>query len=216
MSSGDKLNWDDAKATLKEVRLWAHYAIYFCISISVSSLSLFAPTIVDGIGYKGIQAQLFVIPPYACAFVVTMAVAYVSDRYKCRGLVAAACFATGGITYLIQACVPSPSLSLRYAMLVVSTCAAFACLPALCAWVADNVHTTTAASLVNALNVAASGPGQIIGVWIYMDEQAPRYQLGHGVNAGALLLGVVLSLGLSWFYRRQNATMFHGARKWIS
>lgn len=215
LSSDDKLNWDDATATLKEVRLWVHYILYFCLSISASSLSLFAPTIVQGIGYRGIHAQLFVIPPYACAFVVTIATAYISDRYRCRGLVVAACFASGTITFLIQACVSTPSLHLRYAMLVLSTCATFACLPSLCAWVPDNVHTTTAASLANAISIAFSGPGQIIGVWTYKGEQAPRYQLGHAVNAGGLLLGLVLSLGLWWFYRRKNATIPHGARKWV-
>ncbi|GES60470.1 MFS transporter [Aspergillus terreus] len=176
----DKLNWHDAKTTLKEPRLWMHYIIYLCAGIGVSSLSLFSPSIVAGIGYTGLEAQLFVIPPYACAYVVTLAAAYMSDKYNCRGLVAAFFFLLGMIAFLIPACVSTPSLKLRYAMLVLSACGVFGSLPSLCAWVSDNVRNTTAASLASGLNVAFSGPGQIIGVWIYKDQQVPRYQLGHG------------------------------------
>ena len=212
----DKLSWADAKDTLTDLRLWMHYVTYLCVGISVSSLSLFAPTIVEGIGYTGLNAQLFTIPPYACAYVVTLVFAYVSDRTKNRGLIAAVFCCTGVITFLIQACVASPSLHLRYAMLVLSTCAAFGCLPPLCAWVSDNVRTTTAASLASGLNIAFTGPGQIIGVWIYKDQEKPRYQTGHAVNAASLFLGLVLALGLHWVYRRRNARLLPGEPKWIT
>lgn len=78
-----------------------HYFTYLCMGIGVSSLSLFAPTIVEGIGYTGLAAQLFTIPPYACAYVVTLCAAYISDRYTCRGLVAAGFCFMGVITFLI-------------------------------------------------------------------------------------------------------------------
>lgn len=157
--------------------------ICLCAGIGVSSLSLFAPTIVEALGYTGLSAQLFTIPPYACAYVVTLGASYVSDKWQCRGLVAVVFAFSGVVTFLIQACVPSPSLHLRYAMLILSACSVFGYLPTVCAWVCDNVYTTTAASLVSAFNIAFSGPGQIIGVWIYLGQEAPRYQTGHGVNA---------------------------------
>ncbi|KAF5864522.1 hypothetical protein ETB97_007354 [Aspergillus alliaceus] len=114
-----------------------------------------------------------------------------SDRYKNRGLVAAGFCGTGLLTFLIQACVSSPSLRLRYSMLVISTCSVFACLPSFCALVSDNVHTTTALSLATALNIAFTGPGQIMGVWIYKSKQAPRYELGHAINPASLFLRMV-------------------------
>lgn len=190
--------------------------IYLCVGIGVSSLSLFAPTIVEAIGYTGLSAQLFTIPPYACAYVVTLGAAYISDKWQCRGLVAAVFCLCGVVTFLIQACVPSPSLHLRYAMLVLCTCSVFGSLPSLCAWVSDNVHTTTAASLASGLNIAFTGPGQIIGVWIYLGQEAPRYQTGHGVNAASQFLASILALGLWAYYRRSNAKLPPGQPKWVA
>lgn len=57
------------------------------------------------------------------------------------------------------------------------------------------------------MNVAFSGPGQIIGVWIYRSQDAPVYRLGHGVNAGLSMLAAVSSFGLMFYYRRLNSRM---------
>ena len=43
-------------------------------------MSLFAPTIVSGLGYTSLNAQLFTVPPYAVAYVVQVAVAYGADK----------------------------------------------------------------------------------------------------------------------------------------
>ncbi|OBZ73267.1 putative transporter C11D3.18C [Grifola frondosa] len=80
----DAITWKDARATLLDWRLYVHHLIFLAVSVPFSSISLFAPTIVEGLGYEGLDAQLFTVPPYAIAFVVTMIVAWISDRYEMR------------------------------------------------------------------------------------------------------------------------------------
>lgn len=99
--SSQKLNWTEAKATLKKIRLWIHYLIILCAGIQASSLSLFSPIIVTGLGYKDLQAQLFTVPPFAIAFFVLIAVALLSDHKKLRGPIAAISFATGAVAFLV-------------------------------------------------------------------------------------------------------------------
>ncbi|KAF0321813.1 major facilitator superfamily transporter [Colletotrichum asianum] len=198
-----KLNWPDAKQTLKDLRLWVHYFTYLCLGVAVTSLSLFAPTIVSGLGYKDLQAQLFTVPPYAIAYIFTLAFGVLSDRKKSRGIVA-------GTT------LPDESYAARYAFLCISTAGTFAGLPSLCAWVSDNVRNTTAGSLASGLNIAFTGPGQIIGVWIYRAQDKPFYRLGHAINAGFVLAGALLSFGLSWHYMRLNRKLVGtNATKWV-
>lgn len=62
------MSWADAKATLTDWRLYAHYTLYFAISPGFSSLSLFAPSIVAGLGYRDLMAQLMTVPPWAAAY----------------------------------------------------------------------------------------------------------------------------------------------------
>ncbi len=56
--------------------------LYFLISAPFSSLSLFIPAIVAGLGYTSLNAQLMTIPPYAVAYVVTLLVAWSSDHFN--------------------------------------------------------------------------------------------------------------------------------------
>ncbi|KAI5301507.1 hypothetical protein KEM56_001650 [Ascosphaera pollenicola] len=64
---GQSMTWQDAKETLTNWPLYAHYILYFGISVPFSSLSLFTPSITAGLGYEGLQAQLMTVPPYAVA-----------------------------------------------------------------------------------------------------------------------------------------------------
>lgn len=92
------LTWAEAKKTLTDWRLYAHYIvssrssqlhfkalwlillqIYFGISTPFSSLSLFTPSITAGLGFSNLRAQLMTVPPYATAYVVTVAVAWSAD-----------------------------------------------------------------------------------------------------------------------------------------
>lgn len=78
------LSWRGLRELLWEGRLYVHYAvssfdldrseekalieqIYFGISVPFSSLSLFTPSITAGLGYKDLEAQLMIVPPYAVA-----------------------------------------------------------------------------------------------------------------------------------------------------
>ena len=64
------MTWADAKATLTDVRLYAHYIIYFSKSCPFSSLSLFAPSITSGLGYDSFNAQLMTVPPCKSRYLV--------------------------------------------------------------------------------------------------------------------------------------------------
>jgi MFS family permease len=62
------MTWHDAENTLMDWRLYAHYLIYWGVSVPFSSLSLFTPSITAGLGYVDLQAQLMTVPPYAAAY----------------------------------------------------------------------------------------------------------------------------------------------------
>ncbi|RDW68709.1 uncharacterized protein DSM5745_08469 [Aspergillus mulundensis] len=217
-SSGrDKLNWKDAKATLRSVRLLMHYLTYLTVATGVASLSYFAPTIIQGLGHSDLQAQLFTVPPYAIAYPITLLLAWLSDRLQSRGIIAAGSCAMASIAFIVQASLPADAFTARYAFLVIATIGVYGGLPSFNAWIGDNVRNTTASSISIALNIAFSGPGQIIGVWIYRAQDAPAYRLGHGVNAAMSAVSAILALALTVYYRRANARRKGGGEVlWVS
>lgn len=179
-----KIIWSEAKATLMDWRLYLHYLVYISISVPFSSISLFTPTIVSGLGYEGLNAQLFTVPPYAVAFVVTVFVSWLSDKYEARSLGTLISMVIAGISFLVQGellslssrswrvvltmwvtkgALPESSFKARYGMLCVAVSFSFSSIPPLLSWLTANLRNTGAATLAVPLNVSIGQVGQIVG-----------------------------------------------------
>lgn len=81
-----RIRWPEIRETLTTPRLYVHYLvslsipsspslltvaytrqIFFLAGPPFSSLSLFAPSITAGLGFRDLEAQLMTVPPYASA-----------------------------------------------------------------------------------------------------------------------------------------------------
>ncbi|KAK5705617.1 hypothetical protein LTR17_021521 [Elasticomyces elasticus] len=199
------MTWADAKATLTDWRLYAHYAVYFGISTPFSSLSLFTPTITAGLGYDGLQAQLMTVPPYAVAYVVTILVSWSADHFNARALHSALFATIGALGFLVSAVLPPDAYSHRYGCLIVAASGAFSCIPPLLGWLSSNLFSTAAVGLAIAMNISFGAPGQIVGVWIYKASEKTRgYPTGHWTNAALLLFVAAGCMCLLVYYRVLN------------
>ncbi|KAM5540145.1 hypothetical protein V8D89_006285 [Ganoderma adspersum] len=209
-----RITWAEAKETLQDYRLYVHYLTYITISVPFSSMSLFSPTIVSGLGYEGLNAQLFTVPPYAIAFVITVTVAWVSDKYEIRTLGCSISMLIAGACFLVEGALPAESFKLRYVFFIIALSFAFACIPPLLSWLTANLRGTGAATLAVPLNVSIGQIGQIIGVYIYKANESPGYPTGHYTNAGFLLVGALAVLSLRVMYVQRNKRLEPGARRW--
>jgi hypothetical protein len=176
----EKITWADAKATILDWRLYLHYSLCVSFSVAFSSISLFTPTIVSGLGYEGLAAQLFTVPPYAIAFVVTLIIAWKSDKHGLRCWAAFICFMVAGISFLIEGerpsfimklmslicrtgALPANAFKARYAFLCVAVPFSFAINPPLLSWLTANLRSTGASTMAVPLNISFGEIGQLVG-----------------------------------------------------
>ncbi|KAJ7590232.1 MFS general substrate transporter [Mycena floridula] len=209
-----KVTWKEAKETLVDWRLYLHYFVYICVSVPFSSISLFTPTIVSGLGYTGLDAQLFSVPPYAVAFVVTVTVAWLSDKYDARSYYAFISLVISGVAFIIEGVLHPTAFRARYGVLCVAVTFAFASIPALLSWLTSNLRSTSASTFAVPFNVSTGAIGQIIGVYIYKASEAPGYPTGHYTNAGFSLVGAVAVLFLRRIYVKRNEKTVGQERRW--
>ncbi|KAI0314574.1 MFS general substrate transporter [Amylostereum chailletii] len=210
----EKITWAEAKATLVDWRLYLHYFVYITISVPFSSISLFTPSIVVGLGYDGLDAQLFTVPPYAVAFVVTVVVAWLADRCEARSIATGGSLLIAGVAFILEGALPPTAFKSRYGVLILAVSFAFASIPPLLSWLTGNLRTTGATTLGVPLNVSIGQIGQIIGVYIYKTSEAPGYPTGHYTNAGFCLLGTLIVIILRYVYVRRNRALSPGNRPW--
>lgn len=72
-------------ATVCSPRMLAHYLAYFCDCIPLGSHTFFTPTIVAGLGYDSIFAQLMTVPPWVFGYCVSLFLGWSADRFNARG-----------------------------------------------------------------------------------------------------------------------------------
>lgn len=147
------------------------------------------------------------VPPWSAAYVCTVIVAYSADRFNARGPHAAGAMLVAAIGFLASAVLPPEAFGARYGCLILACCGSFASIPPLLGWLSANLgpEGTAATGLAIAMNVSIGAPGQIVGVWIYEDDEKKQgYPTGHYTNLGLILMSAVLTTGLWWWYRRDN------------
>ncbi|KAI6093398.1 MFS general substrate transporter [Hypoxylon rubiginosum] len=216
--SASSLTWADVKSTLTDWRLYGHYAIYFAISLPFSSLSLFSPSIVAGLGYHDLEAQLFTVPPWAVAYVVQVITAWSADHFNARAYHCAAAAVVGAAGFLASALLPADAYSHRYGCLIVGTAGAFSSIPPMLGWLTSNMFSTASIGLAIALNVSiGAGLGQMPGVWIYKADEASRgYPTGHGVNCAMCFFVAIGALALRYYYGRKNKALISEAAEGVA
>ncbi|KAF7335262.1 MFS domain-containing protein [Mycena sanguinolenta] len=202
------ITWQEAKDTLTDWRLYAHYAMFFGVSPPFSSLSIFTPSIVVGMGFTSLNANLMTVPPYAIAYVATILTSRSADRNNSRGLHTGIACLVGAAGFMALALLPVNAYASRYGCLIVAATGSFSAVPPPLGWITSNVFTTSAVGLAIALNTSFSIPGQIVGVWIYKADEAARgYPTGQWTNCALLLFSAAGCFGLIMYYRRLNAVL---------
>ena len=117
---------------------------FFLILIPIYSYSLFLPSIIEGLDYSDVTAQLFTVPPNFLAFLVVIATSYISDKIKMRGPLILLGFTVAATGYIMQ--LASDSNGVKYAGTFFIAAGAFPCSPLILAWLSNNLapHYTRA------------------------------------------------------------------------
>ncbi|KAF9885853.1 hypothetical protein FE257_012325 [Aspergillus nanangensis] len=203
--SRDSATRNEILATLCSPRMVAHYSAYFTNSIVMSSLTYFSPTIVQGLGYTSVQAQLMTVPPWAVGYVVSMGLAWSADHFNARGLHVFASGILAGVGFLVSSLLAADSYRERYGCLILISCGAFPSAAPLTAWVTCNVPSRRTIGLATAMNNSTVGIASIVALWIWRPSEVTQgYPTGNIVCAVSGFSTSILALGLYLFYRRQN------------
>lgn len=102
------------------------------------SFTFYSPTIVTGLGYQSIQAQLMTVTPWVVGFCVAIILSYSADRFDARGWHIAGASVAGGAGWLTAGLLPPDAYTARYGCLCLAAAGAFPCAPAMTNWVTCN------------------------------------------------------------------------------
>lgn len=196
---------------LKDWKTYGYMVIYMGCLVPLYAFSLFLPTIVQGMGYKGHHAQLLTVPPYVCAAVVTISVGFFADRTRWRGYCNMATVSVGILGFALL--ISSGNIHIQYAGTFLGAIGIYPTIPVTLSWIANNTEGSLKRGVVLGMVVGAGNLNGVVSSNVFLKSQKPRFWTGHGVVLGyqiVLLLGGTIFMHLA--LRRENTARRTGRR----
>ena len=199
-----KFQWSGFRRAITDYKIYCCAVIYLGVNLTLSSISGFLPTIITSLGYSNADAQLYSIPPYACAAVFMIIVSFLSDRIHCRGLFIAGAMMTSSTGWIILLTVVANQHA-RYFATFLLVMGSFAAVPLTLSWVSNNAPNESQRAVeLGMLN----GIGQcfaILATFIFPSADKPFWRKGFGLNLAFNALAALVAIGLHVILRRENS-----------
>lgn len=189
----EHVTWADLKKGLTCLHNYTCALGFFLINITVQGLSVFMPTILStGLGYDPTKSQLMSVPPYVAACLLAIAIAYISDKTRQRGIYTA----IFGVIALIGFAILRfhTEANIKYMALFFVTVGAFPGGPAFLAWAMNNSAGPAVRAVSSAYVVTLGTIGGIVSTWTYVSSDGPNFPTGHTINLVGQIVVVVLSI----------------------
>ncbi|KAI8366978.1 major facilitator superfamily domain-containing protein [Choanephora cucurbitarum] len=201
-------SWRQFRAAFTDYRVYVHSLIYICGSTPLYSLSLFLPSIIQGMGFTDLRAQAMSAPPYAIACVFTVLVAMHADKQRERGLHVAIPGAVGCIGYALLYALRHQGAVPMYIAACITVTGVFAHIPAMLSWFTNNIGGHTKRGAATAFIISIGNVGGAIGGQIYRAEDAPLYGKGNlacmCLMAGVTIISILFKLSLMRENKRRS------------
>lgn len=200
-------NWSGAKQAFKDPLVYGFCFLFHGVSFSLYTISLFAPTIIQELGYASWQAQLLTTPPYVFSFVVTMIVAWTAKRTGRRAPYIIGSILVAIVGYI--ALITSPTVGGKYTALFLIVGGIYPADALLLAWPSENIAGATKRNTALAMVISIGNVGAIIGTQLYRVPLGGLKNTNYHVSEGLTILW--LGIGLSacsflwWRMSRANA-----------
>ncbi|KZV98263.1 MFS general substrate transporter [Exidia glandulosa HHB12029] len=197
------IDWTGVKRALTCPWSYVLSVAYSCMNCTLGSVSGFLPTIIKTMGYSNADAQLFTVPPYAVALVFMTLTSTASDKVRSRGPFVALVFSLSALGWLILLVVETNQRA-RYFATFLTVIGGYAAIPLIMSWVSNNTGSesqrATSLGMLNSVGQCLS----IAASFLFPSSEGPGWKKGFGTNLALNLLAVVLALGLSAYFRREN------------
>lgn len=186
--------------------------MYFGTSVTGAASSFFLPSILRQFGWTSIKAQYMSIPVWLVAWILQIFNGFASDRVHRRWpfFFFPLCLSVLGYALLLGQ--RNLALGVRYmaTFFVVSGC--WAALAMTMTWLNNNSVGKKRRGVASATILAIGNTGSIVGSFIFLAPEAPRYVTGYSVALTAVILSQMAATGYLFHAIYENKAKARGAR----
>ncbi|KAI2695469.1 hypothetical protein DTO013E5_6059 [Penicillium roqueforti] len=208
-STGESgFKWRDLKVVLMNWRIYVQAYLLFCQSALSYGTKFTLPTITKAMGFSSTNAQLTSAPPYIAGAISAIVFARLSDRFYWRMP-----FVCIPMVFVVVAYSIILSLNgaleakkgVAYFAVVLSVIGIYPIQPGAASWNANNIAPASRRAMGIALVNCVGNVGGILGSFMYIEKESPKYTTGFGLSLALGGVGFLVALFLEWTYKMGNA-----------
>ncbi|KAK4118765.1 MFS general substrate transporter [Parathielavia appendiculata] len=202
----EKFQWHDLKAVVTNWRLYMQAYQLLCISACSYGTKFTLPTITKAMGFSNTNAQLMTAPPYLAGALSALFFSYLSDRFFWRMPFVAIPMGLITIGYAViltrDGELGGSNLGVAYFAVILTCMGIYPVQPAGSSWAANNLAPANRRAIGVAFNICFGNIGGIVGSYMYLDSEKPKFPTGFGLSlafgATGLLCAFLLELSYKW------------------
>ncbi|KAL2827582.1 major facilitator superfamily domain-containing protein [Aspergillus cavernicola] len=199
--------WRDLMMVLTNWRVYMQAWFLFAQSALSYGTKFTLPTITQSMGFNRTNAQLTSAPPYVAAAISAIAFARLSDHFFWRMPFVVIPMLIVIIAYSIIISLKgqlAEHMGVAYFSVVLAVIGIYPIQAAAASWNANNIAPASRRAIGIALMNCVGNIGGILGSFMYLEREKPRYYTGFGISVALGGSGIVVAGLLEWSYMIAN------------
>ncbi|KAI8145522.1 major facilitator superfamily domain-containing protein [Fennellomyces sp. T-0311] len=197
-------SWNQVIKAFLDWKVYIYAILFVCGSICVYSLAMFMPSLIRGMGYSDLSAQLFSAVPYAIGFVTTVSTGYSTDKLGERGFHLAIPGFIAAVGYILLICLKDSGSTALFISACLTAAFAFSTNSPLASWFSNNFGGETKRNVAIATVLTIGNSGGAISGHIYRADDAPHYLRGHKICLSLMVFHSVLAIVMKGLLYLEN------------
>ncbi|KKZ61720.1 hypothetical protein EMCG_03749 [[Emmonsia] crescens] len=201
----EKFQWKYVKDALLDWQIYLSLITWYGIVCPLYGISFFLPTIIKDLGYTSSTAQLLTIPIYIVAAIIAVLSAWLSDRQGQRSPLLffhVLCIVVGYTIIIAASGRGLPGVVYFGTFVVVS--GIYPALPGIVTWLSNNLAGDYKRASGMAIQIGIGNFAGAMASNFYRTQDGPKYYLGHGLELGFAVFGLLAIIVLRLSYQRIN------------
>ena len=203
----DKFDWKTLWSVLTDWHLYLQVLNFWSNSVPNYGLKFSLPQIVKNMGYSSANAQLLSMPPYFAGAISAFLFGLLADKLRWRMPI----IVTGQTLTIIAFAILfslaekiKENIAVCYFAVVLACIGVYPIIPGTNAWTANNLAGARKQGMGIAFMTCGGNLGGIVGSFIYLEREKPKYPTGFGSSFAFAAAGVVASVILELRFKYVN------------
>ncbi|KAI8319923.1 MFS general substrate transporter [Martensiomyces pterosporus] len=203
LGGSQHLSLADTLTALRDWQLWCMTVANFTICSAGNSVTIFAPEVINELGFTPAQSQAMSALPSACGAVAILCagrIVRLCGSHWLAGCLALGTAMAGSIMMLATLNVPARIIGL--CLLGIGGNAGLGILPG---WIISaNSKTVANSAVASGLTVFMGASSGFVSSNVFLNSDAPRFAIGHTVNTALATVGIVACVVVRISMGRRN------------